>query len=480
MDEQESSSATSPTSECGGGFGTHGLRISKRSPKPPIAPLHLVTSASHQPYPQASTMAVIHSPTLSMTTSEFTTEQDTVQVQDTDFELIKPTFPLSPFGGSFESLPSPVRADTFLRADSPALSTFSGSSHRFPSPGDVSPSDGHGQGHGSSTGKPARDRDPKDKESVEAHRQRELRWVSAMASIPPSQARKSKKVRKMVLDGVPASVRYQVWATLADSKGKRMDGLYQKLVQREKVGAWREIEHDVQNAFTGMPQATDGSLAKLLHAYLTMVPDLQYSRGLAMIAGQLLAQSPEEDAFWTFISLMDTHLRPYFSNSSVQLEVDASLFGRALENNDAQLAKKVFGEMAIEPILVCRPWFTTVFADALPPDYLVRVWDVFLFEGVTFLYRAGLALFSCMRRTLLQSTSPEAVLHVLSCPPPDALPASPDGFVELAFTVKLKDDDVRKQRSKLEAQVKRRTAHARPSPISPATPATISLPKHGF
>ena len=26
--------------------------------------------------------------------------------------------------------------------------------------------------------------------------------------------------------------------------------------------------------------------------------------------------------------------------------------------------------------------FTTVFADALPPDYLVRLWDVFLFEGL--------------------------------------------------------------------------------------------------
>lgn len=175
-------------------------------------------------------------------------EQDTVQVQDTDFELIKPTFPISPFAGSFESLPSPGRADTFLRADSPALDVL----------GLESPPPQH------------------PKESVEAHRQRELRWVSAMASIPPSQARKSKKVRKMVLDFVPASVRYQVWATLAD-RGKRLDGLYQKLMQREKVAAWRE--HDVQSAFAGLPQATDGSLAKLFQAYLTMVPDIRYSRG---------------------------------------------------------------------------------------------------------------------------------------------------------------------------------------------------------
>ncbi len=117
-----------------------------------------------------------------------------------------------------------------------------------------------------------------------------------------------------------------------------------------------------------------------------------------MIAGQLLLQSPEEDAFWTFVSLMDTHLRPYFSNNSVQLEVDASLFARALESNDAASAKKVFGDMGIAPVAICKAWlgflpsvrmptsdlscrFTTVFADALPSEYLVRLWDIFLFEG---------------------------------------------------------------------------------------------------
>ena len=78
--------------------------------------------------------------------------------------------------------------------------------------------------------------------------------------------------------------------------------------------------------------------------------------GLVMIAGQLLLQSPEEDAFWTFVSLMDSHLRPYFSNNSVQLEVDATLFARALENNDATSAKKVFGDMDVPPVVVCRAW----------------------------------------------------------------------------------------------------------------------------
>jgi hypothetical protein len=78
--------------------------------------------------------------------------------------------------------------------------------------------------------------------------------------------------------------------------------------------------------------------------------------GLTFIAGQLLLQSPEEDAFWIFISLMDSHLRPYFSSNSVQLDIDASLFAKALETVNLSIAKKLFVDMAIAPIRVCRPW----------------------------------------------------------------------------------------------------------------------------
>ncbi|OSC97150.1 RabGAP/TBC [Trametes coccinea BRFM310] len=432
-----------------------GLKITKRT-RPQMPPLRLVTSKDSSNHdPRSPTLSVN---TMNTSTSDYLGDQETVQVQDMDFELVKPSISASPFTGSVESLPipSPIRADGFLRADSPAMSSASGSSYRHP--GDWSPNDL---------------RSPKENNEVEAHRQREQRWITAMSSTPAAQSRKSKKIRKLVLEGVPASVRYQVWATLTDSKGKRMEGLYQRLAQREKVPAFADIERDIQQCFSEHPQLQDGSLAKLLQAYLTMVPDVHYSKGLALIAGQLLLQSPEEDAFWTFISLMDSHLRPYFSNT-VQLEVDASLFAKALEANDSACAKKVFGDMAISPTAVCRPWFMAVYAETLPSNHLLRVWDVFLCEGVTFLFRAGLAIFACCRRSILQSTSSDSVLDVLAHPPIPALPSTPEAFIELAFSVKLKDEDVRKQRNKLESQVKRRT-QPRASPL--ATTPTISLPK---
>ncbi|KDQ49278.1 hypothetical protein JAAARDRAFT_88790, partial [Jaapia argillacea MUCL 33604] len=72
---------------------------------------------------------------------------------------------------------------------------------------------------------------------IEAHRQRELKCTSIMSSTPPSQARKSKKVKKLLIEGVPASVRSNVWQHLTDSQGERMDGLYTQLGRRGRVAA---------------------------------------------------------------------------------------------------------------------------------------------------------------------------------------------------------------------------------------------------
>lgn len=53
------------------------------------------------------------------------------------------------------------------------------------------------------------------------------------------------------------------------------------------------------------------------------------------------------------------------------------------------------------------------------------------------------------------------------------LPPSPEAFLSLVCSLKFKDDDVRKQRVKMEAQIKRQTQAPRAVPIA----GGISLPR---
>ena len=117
--------------------------------------------------------------------------------------------------------------------------------------------------------------------SVEAHRHRELKWMSLMSLLAPPQWRKSKKVRKLIHEGVPSSVRYLIWQHLTDGKAKVVPGVYVKLGKRERIAVADKIEEDIRKCFLGQPhlQGKTGPVLALLQAYLTMVPDVQYTRG---------------------------------------------------------------------------------------------------------------------------------------------------------------------------------------------------------
>lgn len=135
--------------------------------------------------------------------------------------------------------------------------------------------------------------------------------------------------------------------------------------------------------------------------------------------------------------------------------------------------------------------FSTLFVSTLPPDYVNRVWDLFLYEGtgiyhgsatpsdsppgVPFLLRVGFAVMTCCRRQILGATSPEVVLDYLQHPLPGWLPSTPEGFLTLAHSVKMKDDDIRKNRLKMEAQVKRQAQAQTPRHLPITT--SISLPR---
>lgn len=214
----------------------------------------------------------------SIAVSETQGEKPRVQIKDVDFQLVTPTvqgLSVIEEDGPSSPLPSPMRPEFAgsLRSASPAFSMFSAMSSR------TAPAPAAHRPETASTAVP--ETKTPDGLSVEAHRQRELRWITTIASVPAAQARKNKKVRKLLWEGVPASVRYIVWAHLTDSKAKRIDNIFYKLTQRERVPAAASIERDSKRVFPDEAQLQDGSLLNVLQAYLTMVPDIHYSRGMS-------------------------------------------------------------------------------------------------------------------------------------------------------------------------------------------------------
>jgi hypothetical protein len=203
---------------------------------------------------------------------------------------------------------------------------------------------------------------------------REQKWMSLISATPSSQARKSKKVKKLLLEGVPSSVRGRVWGHVIDSSARRMQGLFGQLVQKAPKKFIPLVEQDVERCFTDSPHLRDprGSLAQVILAYTAMVPDIRYRTGmylcpiglmssliniciigLTRIAGHLLLQAPDEDAFWIFVAVMDNLLRGYYHVTNTgQFEIDASLFQHLVETAEPDLAKFLFVRFSFIPALI--------------------------------------------------------------------------------------------------------------------------------
>lgn len=194
-------------------------------------------------------------------------EGGTVQVQDMDFELVKPSIPLisgrvsqdSTVGGHdilVDSSSPGLLGDTASILSSAPRSPMATSDHTTNTTGDM-------------------------QAAVDAHRQREIKWMALLPIIPPAQARKHKKIKRLLQEGVPSSVRYLVWCHLTDSKARAFPGVYTKLSKRSPVPAFSEIEKDAARCFPDQNQLhrAEGPIVSLLQAYLSMAPDIHYSSG---------------------------------------------------------------------------------------------------------------------------------------------------------------------------------------------------------
>lgn len=156
---------------------------------------------------------------------------------------------------------------------------------------------------------------------------------------------------------------------------------------------------------------------------------------MGFICGVLLMYMCEDDAFLMLISLLDNYrmaglfmpnlplLNKYFFQLQRLLEMHMPL----LYNHLAQ--------QGVEPTMYASQWFMTVCIYNFPFSTVVRVWDIFLAEGVKIIFRIALALLKLNQEALL-SESFEQILQTLKLAPSRQ---ESDTLINVALDIKLKN-----------------------------------------
>lgn len=154
-------------------------------------------------------------------------------------------------------------------------------------------------------------------------------------------------------------------------------------------------------------------LRRVLTAHALHNPTIGYCQSLNFVAGMMLLFMQEEDAFWLFITVIDTLLpHDYYSATMVGTYIDQFVFAHIIQTR-LEKVHAVLEGAALQIPLVTVQWFMCVYVNALPPETALRVWDMFLNEGPKVLFRVAVALFKLHEKQLIQAKDPGEVYNIL-------------------------------------------------------------------
>jgi len=232
-------------------------------------------------------------------------------------------------------------------------------------------------------------------------RQREVKWLDMTENWEKWMSKRFRKVKERCRKGIPPSMRPRAWQLLCGSKYllDHNPGVYQSyLDQTGNAQCLDDIRKDLDRQF---PQheifmAREGhgqqDLFHVLKAYTIHNPTDGYCQAQAPLAAVLLMHMPAEQAFWCLVSICDKYLPGYYSAGLEAVQIDGEvLFGllkRVLPQTYKHLKKQ-----KVEPVLYMTEWFMCIYSRTLPWSSVLRMWDIFLCEGVKVMFRVALVLF---------------------------------------------------------------------------------------
>jgi hypothetical protein len=236
---------------------------------------------------------------------------------------------------------------------------------------------------------------------VDVLRKREVKWLDMLENWEKWMSKRFRKVKDRCRKGIPPSIRPRAWQYLCGSKFllEHNPGRYQAYLEETgNAQCLDDIRKDLDRQFPlheiFMARGGHGQkeLFHVLKAYTLHNPADGYCQAQAPIAAVLLMHMPAEQAFWCLVSICDKYLPGYYSAGLEAVQIDGEVLFRLLKRMLPQTYKHL-KKQKVEPVLYMTEWFMCVFSRTLPWSSVLRMWDMFLCEGVKVMFRIALVLF---------------------------------------------------------------------------------------
>ncbi|GMT19330.1 hypothetical protein PFISCL1PPCAC_10627 [Pristionchus fissidentatus] len=236
-------------------------------------------------------------------------------------------------------------------------------------------------------------------------RRREKKWLHMMDNWSHFMDEEYDKVRIRCRKGIPPSLRARAWKLLSGASFQSEISMNRQVFdycvrQPGDVKVIDEIERDLDRQF---PQhelfARSGKyseggkedLLNLLKAYTVLHPEEGYCQGQAPIASVLLMHMPIRDAFYVFVQICHKYLNGYYSPGLETVQLDGDILMQVLKEKN-KTCYSHFKRHGIDAPLFMIEWFMCLYCRTLPWPTVLRIWDMFLCEGIKVVFRVALVL----------------------------------------------------------------------------------------
>lgn len=230
---------------------------------------------------------------------------------------------------------------------------------------------------------------------------RAVRWTPIL--IGKEKISKSRKLKRFCRKGIPSEHRPLVWmeSSGAAERMRADPGFYRQLLAKELDPSVEDaIMLDIHRTFPENIYFVDSPdsaslqkpLKNVLVAFAQNNPHMGYCQGINFIAGMmLLILRSEEKAFWLLDTLTRRLIPDYYAADMIAVKAEQELLGDIIKWKMPDLQSHLH-KSGLHWSLVCMKWFICLYADVLPVETVLRIWDSLFYEGWKVLLRVALTL----------------------------------------------------------------------------------------
>ncbi|KAM7539570.1 hypothetical protein Aperf_G00000044434 [Anoplocephala perfoliata] len=253
------------------------------------------------------------------------------------------------------------------------------------------------------------------------------RWQSV---IDQGHLTRGYQLKRFCRKGIPAKFRPHVWMTLS--------GAYNMMRENpevyKNVSSAQPPQHILKTIMADIPRTFPENahfsqaqgkgdlltvLQRILFAFAVSFPKIGYCQGLNYVAATLLLAmqgipeveaEAEERTFWLLHALTHHIVPKYYSDHMIDVRVDCLVFEELLKKKTPNIYKTL-KSADVDCIVLATKWFICLFADVLPIETVLRIFDCIFYEGDKILFRACIALAKLHTKEILYCKQfPDVVL----------------------------------------------------------------------